>query len=305
MARRDELKEWREAGRARPRADASRGGGGVAGDEWDRVYVLADNARLPRGESAEVLRFQIVNTPVAGTADRVISVPRALAGVRSVKIDSFTWPTLPSPPAMKTNSAQVSVLIEQLAGRGAALGGTGAGAASHFRGELVMAEPAAYLYYQSVSIADALARSIGARVRWQRDEVVFAPPVSLEALSLVVMRGDRRLTWPPYRMAVDLSFVQNVANTTTISLAGGAEHGLEVGMLVYFEATPVTAAGGTVTELAADTAVAITAVSSTTATLAPTIASATTSTASGVNVLIPARRLQIGFEMEVARVEWD
>lgn len=300
MARRDELREWREAGRARPRPDAERGGAGVHGGDWDKVYILADNARLPRGETAEVLKFHLVNTPVTGAADRVISVPRALAGVRNIKIDSFTWPLLPTPPAMKTNSAQVSVLIEELAGRGAAVGGT---AASHFRGELVMSEPAAYLYYQSVSITDALARSIGARVRWQRDEVHFAPPVSLEGLSLVVMRGDRRMTWLPYRLLVNLAFVHG--STADISLTTGTAHYLEVGMLVYFETTPVDNLGTALTELAADTAVAITAVTATTATLAPTINTGLGTTATNISVLIPARRLQIGFEMEVARVERD
>lgn len=291
------LDQWREQGRKPPALAQERGGGGVMGEKWSKVYLTIDNARLERDKTYADGQLPFYLTTQHTTGDGAITVPWALAAVRRIKIDPFTWPTLPTPPAMKTNSAQLSVLIAELAGRAAATGGT---TASHFRGELTAFETASYLHYQSAPIADALARSVGARVRWYRNSVEFSPPVTLDQLTLVVSKGDRPVAWLPHKLTVMLNF--GGANIV-LSLASGKPHNLEVGMKIYFETTPTDGAGTAVVEMAADTAVAVLTVPDPT-TVQMNVATGAYNGASGpFNVLVPARRVQINLEVEAARVE--
>lgn len=304
----DDMEPWRRQLGQRPGIETARGTAGVDAGKWDRVTVFADNAKLPVGES-QVGRMSFNFTTTPTEAEKMLYVPRALSAVRNVRILQFNWPILPSSslPAMKTNRAEVGVQIAELSARRAT---SFAGVPAHFIGDLNSAETVELLSYQSASaatITDAINRSISAKALFYNDSLALAPPVNLESLTLDISRGGQRPTFLPFRISVTFDFS---GAATTMSLASGAAHGLEAGMKIVFAEAVVDGAGtpATVTEFAVDSEIAIDAIGGSPATTASFTTgdidpAGYTGTSPAVTVLVPARRVQVGFEFEVARME--
>lgn len=298
------LAEWRKGIASLPGAEQARGAAGVYGSEWDVVDAIVDNARGERNQVVTdgVMKFTLTDTP-PGEGDGLIYVWRALVAVDKITIDEFSWPTLPAQAALKTNRAELSVLLRELQPRAAA---AATGDRSHFRGRLSVWEPTSYLYFQSASITDAMSRSIGARAEWYRNAIECNPPVMLNSLTLEIRRGGQVVTFQPYRLSVNFDFADGAGSGNSkiqMSLDNGEAHNLEAGMNVYFETAVTDGSSATVTEFAADTVVAVETVTSATVVEFATSNAAYATTSGPFHVLIPARRLQVGLQFRVARVE--
>jgi hypothetical protein len=298
------LAAWRESITQGPGLDSAHGAAGVYGGEWDSVDAIIDNARGERNKIVTdgVMKFTLTDTP-PGEAPGLIYVWRPLVAVDKITIDEFSWPTLPAQTAMKTNRAELSVLIRELQPRAAA---AGTNDRSHFRGRLSVWEPTSYLYFQSASITDAMSRSIGARAEWYRDKIRCNPPVMLNSLTVEIRRGGQLVTFQPYRLSVNFDFADGAGSGNSkiqMSLDNGEAHNLEAGMNVYFETAVTDGSSATVTEFAADTALAVETVTSATVVEFATSNAAYATTSGPFNVLIPARRVQFGLQFRVARVE--
>jgi hypothetical protein len=306
------LQQWRDGIDTLPAAEHSRGTAGVYGGDWDMVTVYADNLKFPVGESqVGVMRFQLSPVPTdhAGT----LYVSRPLVAVRRIRVGAFSWPTEPasSLPALKTNRAEVGIAVGELGTRWSFAAGN---RRAHFVGKLSTYECVSFLYYQgtaTATITDAINRSIGAETEWYNDTLQMAPPATIDSLTLDITRGAQQVTFLPVRVSVTFDFTNGAADDKVrMSLASGAAHQLEAGMVIVFTEAVTDGAGTplTVTEFAVDGSATIdTVVSATVVDFATSVidlsTAAYTGTGAAVTVLVPARRVLIPFEFEVARVE--
>lgn len=309
---------------APPGPDGTRGGAGVRGEEIDHVYVLVDNARLNPGDgpSDGVFRFNLSDLPTE--APNTLYVNRSLAAVKSVRIDEFSWPTLPAQAAPKTNRKEVSALIREISQRACV---HDVRIKSHFRGYISMKERLMFLHSTKITtgatgeedsitqISNEFDRDIGGIVKWYQDATLMEPPVNLRTLELELRLGDRAVVFQPYRIRV----VFSKANPSIITMADGSAHNLLDsvfdGTTVIVDVAGTEGDGATaISELSKDTEINLTFLVEPfpIGTAAEThmqsdvdLSGITGAFTDPVTVLVPCRRVRIGLDFEVYRRDRD
>jgi hypothetical protein len=293
---------WHQDTQRLPELERTLGSAGVAGDPWDMVEVLLDNARFPVNvaQADGIFRFNL--TTSQQDASGAAYVWRRLAAVREIAVQPFSWPTLPAPQqTMLTNRAEVTLLIREISNRAPA---SDVGVRHHFRGRLSTWETTALMFHRSAAqadIVDAIARSIAACAEFYNSRIELQPPVNLDSLTLEIRRGERLVNFLPFRMTVGVTIVSGVANGSSITRTDGAAIELEADQTICFESDVVDGTTGAV-RISAGAAVSVFAASvGATALLTGTITSnAVTAT---YTVAVPARRVQIALKFVTARVQ--